>query len=200
MTPAAPLSTIIAVIGEKQNKTRAAAPPAPAVLWFTGLSGAGKSTIAEQVVAALQQRGVPVEYLDGDRVRDVFPATGFSKEERDAHIARIGFIAHLLEKHGVTVVAAFVSPYRAARARVRAMCRRFLEIHVATPLEECERRDVKGLYQRARSGAVAHFTGVSDPYEAPEQPELVIDTTRVPLAAARDMVLNLFDGTPPSPL
>ncbi len=170
------------------------------MLWFTGLSGAGKSTIAEQVVAALQQRGVPVEYLDGDRVRDVFPATGFSKEERDAHIARIGFIAHLLEKHGVTVVAAFVSPYRAARARVRAMCRRFLEIHVATPLEECERRDVKGLYQRARSGAVAHFTGVSDPYEAPEQPELVIDTTRVPLAAARDMVLNLFDGTPPSPL
>jgi len=164
----------------------------PAVLWFTGLSGAGKSTIAELVVAALNQRGIPLEYLDGDRVRDLFP-TGFSKEDRDAHIARIGFIAHLLEKHGVTVVASFVSPYRAARDRVRALCSRFLEIYVSTPLDECERRDVKGLYKRARAGHIHNFTGISDPYEPPLHPELVIDTTRLSPAQACELVLNLYD-------
>lgn len=172
--------------------SHASQPPHPAVIWFTGLSGAGKSTIAEQVVAALQQRGIPVEYLDGDRVRELFP-TGFSKEDRDAHIARIGFIAHLLEKHGVTVVASFVSPYRTARDKVRSLCSRFLEIYVATPLAECERRDVKGLYKRARNGEISNFTGISDPYEPPLHPELIIDTTRVPLQQARDLVLNLYD-------
>ncbi|MCX7847630.1 MAG: adenylyl-sulfate kinase [bacterium] len=165
----------------------------PAVIWFTGLSGAGKSTIAQLVVAALQQRGTPVEYLDGDRVRELFP-TGFSKEDRDAHIARIGFIAHLLEKHGVTVVASFISPYRAARDRVRNLCSRFLEIYVATPLEVCEQRDVKGLYQRARAGHIAHFTGISDPYEPPLHPELTIDTTQLSPTQARDLVLNLYDA------
>jgi adenylylsulfate kinase len=163
------------------QSTRSArpAPIKPAVIWFTGLSGAGKSTIAEALVDALAARGENIEYLDGDRVRAAFPATGFTKEARDEHIQRIGFIASLLEKHGVIVVCSFVSPYRAARDRVRDMCQRFIEVYVATPLEECERRDVKGLYAKARSGAIPNFTGVSDPYEPPLQPELAIDTTRL---------------------
>lgn len=175
--------------GCQDNKARK---QPPAVIWFTGLSGAGKSTIAELVLLALQHRGIPVEYLDGDRIRALFP-TGFSKEERDAHIARIGFIAHLLEKHGVTVIASFVSPYRAARDRVRAMCQRFIEVYVATPLEECERRDVKGLYKRARAGEISHFTGIDDPYEPPLHPELIIDTTQCSPEQARDLVLKYYD-------
>ncbi len=151
----------------------------PAVLWFTGLSGSGKSTIAEKLVADLQAAGQEIEYLDGDRVREIFPQTGFTHEERDLHIRRIGFIASLLEKHGVLVVASFVSPYRAAREEVRRRCRHFIEIHVSTSLEECERRDVKGLYARARAGEIRNFTGVSDPYEAPENPEIELDTTGI---------------------
>ena len=156
----------------------------PAVLWFTGLSGSGKSTIAEKLVADLETAGQDIEYLDGDRVREIFPQTGFTREERDMHIRRIGFIASLLEKHGVLVVASFVSPYRAARDEVRRRCRHFIEIHVSTPLEECERRDVKGLYARARKGEITNFTGVSDPYEPPEKPEIELDTASLSLDEA----------------
>src|SRR4029450_6132790 len=148
----------------------------PAVLWFTGLSGAGKSTIASQVVNELVDRGIPTEYLDGDAVRLLSP-TGFSRAERDAHVKRVGYLASRLEHHGITVVCALISPYADARGYVRALCGRFVEIHVATPLTECEPRDVKGLYARARRGEIAHFTGIDDPYEAPRDPELVIDTT-----------------------
>ena len=162
----------------------------PCVVWFTGLSGSGKSTIAERVVHELERAGLPVEYLDGDRVRAVFPATGFTREERDQHIRRIGFLASLLEKHGVIVVASFVSPYREARAFVRGLCRNFIEVHVATPLAECERRDVKGLYAKARRGEIPRFTGVSDPYEPPHKPELTIDTTKTPLEQACTLVLE----------
>ena len=144
----------------------------PAIVWLTGLSGSGKSTIGERLVARLEERGCPVESLDGDVVREVFPQTGFSKEERNAHVKRVGFVASLLEKHGVTAVASLISPYRESRDWIRARCPNFVEVHVATPLEECERRDVKGLYARARRGEIQHFTGISDPYEAPERPEL----------------------------
>jgi len=153
----------------------------PAVLWFTGLSGSGKSTVATRVADELRGRGVAVEMLDGDALRSVFPNTGFSKPERDAHIKRVGFLASRLEHHGVTVVASFVSPYRESRDFVRALCRHFIEIYVSTPIEECERRDPKGLYARARRGEIQEFTGVSDPYEPPVTPELVIDTSRVTL-------------------
>ncbi|MCX7003445.1 MAG: adenylyl-sulfate kinase [bacterium] len=162
----------------------------PGVVWFTGLSGSGKSTIAEDVVQACAAQGIAVEYLDGDRVRAMFPATGFTRVERDEHIRRIGFVAHLLEKHGVLVVCSFVSPYREARDAVRAMCSRFIEVYVATPLEECARRDVKGLYARARRGEIQNFTGISDPYEPPAQPELTLDTTKLTVAAAVAKVLQ----------
>ncbi|MDP9145423.1 MAG: adenylyl-sulfate kinase [Actinomycetota bacterium] len=164
----------------------------PAVLWFTGLSGSGKSTVADWVAEALVQRGLKVERLDGDKVRDIFPATGFSREERDAHIRRVGFLASKLEQHGVTVVASFVSPYAASRDFVRGLCRNFLEVHVSTPLAECERRDVKGLYARARKGELRQFTGIDDPYEAPTQPDLVVDTSAISVEDAGRQVLRLL--------
>jgi len=166
------------------------------VLWFTGLSGSGKSTIARRVVESLEGRGLPVEYLDGDTIRDIFPGTGFSREERDAHIRRVGYLASRLERHGITVVASLVSPYRGSRDFVRGLCRRFTEVWVATPLEECERRDVKGLYARARRGEIRQFTGIDDPYEAPLDPELVLDTTSLTVDAAAATVLADVLGTP----
>jgi adenylylsulfate kinase len=122
-------------------------------------------------------------------VRDIFPSTGFTREERDLHIKRMGFIASLLEKHGITVICTFVSPYRETRSLVRSMCSRFIEVHISTPLEECERRDVKGLYARARRGEITHFTGLDDPYEEPLNPELAIDTSDISVEEAADQVL-----------
>ena len=163
----------------------------PSVVWFTGLSGSGKSTISERVTTALKAEGHRVEYLDGDSVRAIFPATGFTRPERDAHIRRVGFLAGKLEEHGVVVVASFVSPYREARDFVRGMCKSFIEVHVSTPIEVCEARDVKGLYARARRGEIQNFTGISDPYVPPEHAELVIDTTQISADAAVAQVLAL---------
>ena len=147
-----------------------------AVLWFTGLSGSGKSTIASRVQQELKRRGVEVEYIDGDALREFFPNTGFTRAEREEHLRRTGYMASRLAAHGVAVVASFVSPYRDSRDFVRSLCPEFVEIYVATPLEDCERRDVKGLYTRARRGEISNFTGIDDPYEPPEHPELILDT------------------------
>ena len=166
------------------------------VVWLTGLPGSGKSTLAEWVSAELRRRGQRVETLDGDAIRSVFPNTGFSRMERDAHIRRAGYLASRLEFHGVTVVASFVSPYRDSRAAVRALCRRFVEVYVATPLEECERRDVKGMYAKARRGEIQQFTGVSDPYEPPVSPELVIDTRDLSVEEAGRRIVDLLDAPP----
>jgi adenylylsulfate kinase len=166
----------------------------PAVIWFTGLSGSGKSTLAAWVGRELQARGARVEMLDGDALRSVFPATGFSKAERDAHVRRAGYMASRLEHHGVVVIAALISPYRESRDFVRGLCRRFIEVHVATPIEACERRDVKGLYARARRGEIVEFTGVSDPYEPPVSPELVIDTSNLSVEDAGRRVLDAVLG------
>jgi adenylylsulfate kinase len=146
------------------------------VLWFTGLSGSGKTTIAERVTWQLRQLGVELEYLDGDTLREVFPNTGFTRPEREEHLRRTGYMASRLAAHGITVIASFVSPYRDSREFIRRVCGNFVEIYVATPLEECERRDVKGLYARARRGEIRNFTGIDDPYEPPEHPELTLDT------------------------
>ncbi len=136
-----------------------------------------------------------VEYLDGDAMREIFPTTGFTRAERDAHLRRVGYLASRLEEHGVIVVASFVSPYRESRDFVRGLCRNFVEIYVATPLEECERRDVKGLYARARRGEIRNFTGIDDPYEPPEHPELTLDTRRAePWSSASAKVLERHGG------
>ena len=162
------------------------------VLWFTGLSGSGKSTVSKWVAASLRARGLRVEELDGDSIRDIFPNTGFSREERDTHIRRVGYLASRLEQNGVFVVASFVSPYRDSRAFVRNLCRNFVEVHVATPLDECERRDVKGLYAKARRGEIRNFTGIDDPYEPPVAPDLAIDTSRVSVEEAGRRVLDVL--------
>lgn len=167
----------------------------PAVIWFTGLSGSGKSTIAQHVVAQLQRRGLKVEHLDGDTIRDMFPQTGFTRPERDAHIKRVGYLASRLERNGVFVVASLISPYEESRRFVRGLCSRFIEVYVSTPLEECERRDIKGLYARARSGELANFTGISDEYEVPLDAELEIDTRAVSVEEAAEMVLEYVKET-----
>lgn len=166
----------------------------PVVLWFTGLSGAGKTTVAKAVEEALKERGVNAAWLDGDVMRDYFPKTGFSKEERDAHIIKAGFIAKMLVDHGVSVVASFISPYRETRAAVREMCANFVEIHVAAPITVCEARDVKGLYAKARRGEITCFTGIDDPYEPPINPEIELDTANQTVAQSRDTVLKWLDN------
>jgi len=167
----------------------------PAVVWFTGLSGSGKSTIASRVFEQLQGRGEEVEHLDGDTIRDIFPHTGFTKAERDAHIRRVGYVASRLERHGVFVVTSLISPYEESRQFVRGLCGNFVEVYVATPLEECERRDPKGLYVKARRGEITNFTGIDDPYEAPVDPDLTIDTREVSVEEAAAMVLKRLRQT-----
>jgi adenylylsulfate kinase len=148
----------------------------PFVLWFTGLPGAGKSTLGDRAYDYLKRKGLQVERLDGDTVRSIFPNTGYTKEERGNHVKRVGFLASILEKNGVVVVSSFISPYKEAREFVRGLCANFIEVHVKASLETCERRDVKGLYKKARSGEIRHFTGIDDPYEVPEYPDIVVDT------------------------
>jgi len=149
-------------------------------LWFTGLSGSGKTTIAHLVGPELDRRGLITEYLDGDTVRThLSKGLGFSKEDRDTNIERIGWVASRLTRHGAAVIAAAISPYAETRAKARELVEeygRFIEVFIATSVEECARRDVKGLYEKAFAGEIKGFTGVDDPYEAPVNPELVIET------------------------
>src|ERR687898_1675568 len=147
-------------------------------LWFTGLSGAGKTTISKLVGEELRTRGSKLEILDGDVIREnLSKGLGFSKEDRDTNIRRIAFVADLLSRNGVPVITAAISPYREIRQEARDMMGdRFIEIYTKAPLEVCEERDVKGLYAKARAGEIKEFTGISDPYEPPQNPELELDT------------------------
>jgi adenylyl-sulfate kinase len=165
-------------------------------LWFTGLSGAGKSTIAHLVGPELERRGRIVEYLDGDTVRThLSKGLGFSKEDRDTNIERIGWVASRLTRHGAAVIAAAISPYAETRAKARALVEEwgpFVEVHIATSVEECARRDVKGLYEKAFAGEITGFTGVDDPYEEPVDPELRVNTEEhVPEESAAIIVARL---------
>jgi len=166
-------------------------------VWFTGLSGAGKSTISHLVARELERRGLLVELLDGDAVRrHLSSELGFSKEHRDLNVERIGWVASRLVRAGVVVVVAAISPYREARGRARALVEEhgsFVEVHVATSLEDCMRRDTKGLYARALAGEVTNFTGVSDPYEEPEAPEVRLDTAALPPDASVALVLQRLE-------
>jgi adenylylsulfate kinase len=165
-------------------------------LWFTGLSGAGKTTIAHLVGPLLEERGAIVEYLDGDTVRThLSKGLGFSKEDRDTNIERIGWVASRLTRHGAAVICAAISPYEETRRAARAMVEeygRFVEVYVKASVEECARRDVKGLYAKAFAGEITGFTGVDDPYEEPAVPELVVDTEEHdPRDSARLIVAKL---------
>lgn len=160
-------------------------------LWLTGLSGAGKSTLAARVRDALRRDGIPLEVLDGDEVRqNLCKGLGFSREDRDTNIRRIGYVAKLLTRNGVGVITAAISPYRSLRDEVRQEIGAFVEVYVKASLDECVHRDTKGLYRRALAGEIPHFTGVSDPYEEPLAPELVIDTEREDVATSTARVVE----------
>lgn len=148
-------------------------------LWFTGLSGAGKSTLSEIIEQRLRERGHKVEVMDGDIVRThLSKGLGFSREDRDTNIKRIAFVCSLLTRNGVICISAAISPYSAAREWARETIGNFVEVYVNCPLEVCRERDVKGLYKLVDEGKIKNFTGVDDPYEAPEHPDLVIETSR----------------------
>jgi len=164
-----------------------------AVIWLTGLSGAGKSTIADALVPQLKDLGKRVEVLDGDVVRThLSKGLGFSREDRDTNIARIAFVAHLLARNGVFVIVAAISPYRETRDAARKTIGDFIEVHVAAPLQTCIDRDVKGLYKKALAGEIKQFTGVSDPYEEPLTPEVYVDTSQATVQDGVNAVLRVL--------
>ncbi len=167
------------------------------LLWFTGLSGSGKSTIANAVEKELCHRGIHTYILDGDNVRKGLNNNlAFSPEDRKENIRRIAEVANLMVDAGLVILAAFVSPYKEDRKNIKNIVgeENFIEIFVNTPIEECERRDVKGLYAKARAGEIKDFTGVNAPYEAPESPNVEIDTTKVSIKKAVDIIIAYIDN------
>jgi len=185
-------ATVTRARREAQNGHRGA------ILWFTGLSGAGKSTLAHEVEEHLHRMGCRTFVLDGDNVRHgLCRDLGFSAEDRVENIRRIGEVAKLFMEAGVIVLTAFISPFRADRDKVRAMVHagEFVEIYCQCPIEVCEQRDAKGLYKKARAGEIVQFTGISSPYEAPDKPELMVDTSRQSLdECVRQVVAALSKG------
>lgn len=166
-----------------------------AVLWFTGLSGSGKSSVANALEQALAAQGKHTYLLDGDNVRHGLCADlGFSAEDRTENLRRVGAVAGLMVDAGLLVLSAFISPYRNQRELVKSFIPsgKFIEVHISTPLEVCEQRDVKGLYKKARAGQISHFTGISDPYEAPEAADLVLDTSVTSLEDSVQQLLALL--------
>jgi adenylyl-sulfate kinase len=163
-------------------------------MWLTGLSGAGKTTIAIALESKLRERDVRVERLDGDTVRQGLTRDlGFSKEDRDKNIERVTFVAKLLSRNGVGVLASFISPYRAARQIVREETTNFIEVFVDAPLEVCIERDVKGMYAKAIAGEIKEFTGISDPYEPPEAPEITVNTDRETVDESVQKILHYLE-------
>ena len=165
------------------------------VLWFTGLSQSGKSTVADRVYEVLKEKGLKLERLDGDIVRESLSSDlGFSKEDRDENIKRVTFVSQLLSRNGVGVISSFISPYRETRERIREATVNFVEVYCSAPLEVCEERDTKGLYNKARKGEVQNFTGISDPYEPPQKPEVELKTHEVPVQECADKVVKYLEN------
>ena len=160
-------------------------------IWMTGLSGAGKTTISIPLVVKLREMGYRVQSLDGDVVRKKLTKDlGFTKEDRDKNIERVTFVAEMLVKHGTIAVCAFISPYKEERQYARCEIGRFIEVYVECPLEVCEERDVKGLYKLARAGEIKNFTGIDDPYEPPENAEIVVNTSKLTLEEEVDTIVE----------
>jgi adenylyl-sulfate kinase len=164
------------------------------VLWFTGLPCSGKTTVADVVAEKLKEKNMKVERLDGDIVRKSLTRDlGFSKEDRDKNIERVTFVAMMLSRNGVAVLPAFVSPYIGARNNARKMTTNFIEVYVKCSVEECEKRDVKGMYQKAREGIIKDFTGVDDPYEEPPNPELVLEADKETVEESVEKVMKYLN-------
>jgi adenylylsulfate kinase len=164
-------------------------------IWFTGLSGAGKSTLSEAVQRRLNARGRNVEILDGDVVRThLSKGLGFSREDRDTNIKRIAFVCSLLTRNGVACISAAISPYRETRAWARNEIGNFIEVYVKCPIEVCRQRDVKGLYKLAEEGKLKNFTGVDDPYEEPESPELIVETDKETVEQSASRIIATLEA------
>jgi adenylyl-sulfate kinase len=158
-------------------------------LWLTGMSGAGKSTISDELISRFRAAGAKVELLDGDVVRtNLSQGLGFTRQDRDTNVQRIGFVAELLSRNGVIVIVAAISPYRATREEVKSKIANFIEVHVDCPLELLAQRDVKGLYKKALAGEVGNFTGISDPYEPPLDPAVVVHSDRETVPESVDII------------
>ncbi|BAY20949.1 adenylyl-sulfate kinase [Calothrix sp. NIES-2100] len=165
-----------------------------AILWLTGLSGAGKTTIAVAVAEELQKRNYPTELLDGDIVRThLSQGLGFSKQDRDINVRRIGFVANLLSRNGIIAIASAISPYRQVREELKQTTHNFIEIYIDAPLAVCEARDVKGLYAKAKAGEIKNFTGISDPYEAPINPDIICQTDKFTVEECVNQVLQYLE-------
>ena len=162
----------------------------PHVLWFTGLPKSGKSTLAKAVSEEFKKMNVNFEQMDGETLRHIFPKTGFSRHDRNIHIRRVGFLAGLLERRGVCTICSFISPYREARQFVRQNIKNFVEVYLGAPVEVCEKRDSEGLYEKARRGEIKQFTGIDDPYEEPNNPELVLDTANLSVEDCKRRILS----------
>jgi adenylylsulfate kinase len=162
------------------------------VVWLTGLSGAGKTTIAKKLFEELQAQGKPAMILDGDEIREIFKNTGFDKKSRDEHVKNVGRTAAFLQRRGAISIVSMISPYRDVRKECRDMATEFVEVYVNTSLKVCEERDVKGLYKKARAGEIKQFTGIHDdaPYEAPTNPDIKIDTTGKTVDECVEQILN----------
>lgn len=164
----------------------------PRVIWLTGLSGSGKTTIAKSLQIALQMRGVEPVMLDGDEIRATMQLRGFDEQSRKTHNHYVGYMAAVFEKRGHTVIVSLISPYAEIRNQIRTICQNFLEVHVCTALETCIQRDPKGLYKKALAGEIQDFTGISAPYEAPTQPDLSLDTAAIHLDECTEQLIQLL--------
>lgn len=161
------------------------------VVWFTGLPCSGKTSLSKALESDLKENyQLPVQHIDGDSVRSVFPSIGFSASDRNRHVSQMGFLASMLSKNGVSCVASFVSPYKESRDFCRNICENFIEVHVSTPLEVCEKRDSKGMYRKARAGEILNFTGINDPYEDPTDPEIQIDTSEQEITDSLSIIVD----------
>lgn len=162
----------------------------PFVVWITGLARSGKSEIGKELSKLLKEMNLKVEHLDGHSVRDLFPQTGYTKIEVNNHIERVGYLAGKLENQGVFVVASFLSPYKESRDFIKRNCKNFVEVHISTPAEICEKNDNKGIYAKARKGEIQNFPGVSAEYETPENPTLTFDTTNTSTKEVANSIFN----------
>lgn len=162
----------------------------PFVVWLTGLARSGKSLIGKELSELLLEKGLKVEHLDGHSVRDLFPQTGFSRQEVNNHIERVGYLAGKLESQGVFVVASFLSPFKESREFVKNNSKNFVEVHISTPVEVCEENDDKGIYKKARMGEIENFPGINVDYESPVNPDLAIDTTNLSTKEVANIIFN----------
>lgn len=161
------------------------------VIWLTGLPCSGKTTLSKEIEKYFQQKNLPIQRLDGDVVRETISKDlGFSKEDRDINIERLSYVAQMLSDNGVNVVSAFVSPYQKMRDFIRGLCENFVEVHVNCGIDECKRRDVKGMYAKAARGEIKDFTGVDDPYELPRNPEIVVSTEKENIKESVEKIIN----------